>query len=130
MSEPMSERYIIRRTKGELVAQKLITFHPKSDGTEVRFEIRDEADGSQRVIDLLPAFLDISISNAKKVFVIDEVDRSLHTLLTRQLLEIYLTSCTPENRAQLLITTHDVLLMDQNLFRRIATEGYITDHKL
>jgi len=125
MSEPMNERYIIRRTNGELVAKKLVAFHPKSDGTEVRFEIKDEADGSQRVIDLLPAFLDISITNAKKVFVIDEVDRSLHTILTRQLLEIYLASCSPESRAQLLITTHDVLLMDQDLFRR--DEMWVTE---
>lgn len=125
MSEPMNERYIIRRTNGELVAKKLVAFHPKSDGTEVRFEIKDEADGSQRVIDLLPAFLDISITNAKKVFVIDEVDRSLHTLLTRQLLEIYLASCSSESRAQLLITTHDVLLMDQDLFRR--DEMWVTE---
>jgi AAA15 family ATPase/GTPase len=124
-SEPMNERYIIKRTNGELVAKKLVAFHPKSDGTEVRFEIKDEADGSQRVIDLLPAFLDISITNAKKVFVIDEVDRSLHTLLTRQLLEIYLASCSSESRAQLLITTHDVLLMDQDLFRR--DEMWITE---
>jgi uncharacterized protein len=125
MSEPMNERYIIMRTNGELVAKKLVAFHPKSDGTEVRFEIKDEADGSQRVIDLLPAFLDISITNAKKVFVIDEVDRSLHTLLTRQLLEIYLASCSSESRAQLLITTHDVLLMDQDLFRR--DEMWVTE---
>ncbi|MCX6225958.1 MAG: ATP-binding protein [Bacteroidia bacterium] len=114
MSEPMNERYIIRRTNGELVAKKLVAFHPKSDGTEVRFEIKDEADGSQRVIDLLPAFLDISITNAKKVFVIDEVDRSLHTLLTRQLLEIYLASCSAESRAQLLITTDEMWVTERD----------------
>ena len=52
------------------------------------------------------------------MYVIDEVDRSLHSLLTRQLIEAYLANCSTESRAQLLIATHDVLLMDQGLFRR------------
>lgn len=118
LSEPANERYIITRKNEELFAKKLVSFHHKLDGTETKFDIRQESDGSQRVIDLLPAFLEIAAANSKKVFVIDEVDRSLHTLLTRQLLDGYLSNCSSETRAQLLFTTHDVLLMDQNLFRR------------
>jgi len=95
-----------------------VTYHPNTDGTEIKFDIGQESDGSQRVIDLLPAFLTMSAAKSKKVFVIDEVDRSLHTLLTRQLLESYLNSCSTDRRSQLLFTTHDVLLMDQQLFRR------------
>ena len=115
---PTNERFIITRRAGDLVAKKLVTFHPKSDGTEAKFEIRQESDGSQRIIDLLPAFLEVSATSSKKVYVIDEVDRSLHTLLTRQLLEDYLANCSTKSRSQLLITTHDVLLMDQALLRR------------
>jgi AAA15 family ATPase/GTPase len=113
-----NQRLIITRKNGELKAKKLITYHPTSGGSETKFEIRQESDGSQRVIDLLPAFLEISVARAKRVYVIDEVDRSLHTILTRRLLKSYLDSCSPESRAQLLLTTHDVLLMDQRLFRR------------
>ena len=61
----------------------------------------------------------------ERVFVIDEIDRSLHTLLTRELLAGYLESCTPDTRSQLLLTTHDVLLMDQKLFRR--DEMWVTE---
>ena len=125
LTEPVNERFLVSRKDGELTAKKLVTFHPKSDGTEAKFEMRQESDGSQRVIDLLPAFLEVSASESKKVFVIDEVDRSLHTLLTRQLLESYLANCSSESRAQLLFTTHDVLLMDQNLFRR--DEMWVTE---
>ncbi len=88
------------------------------DGTEAKFEMRQESDGSQRIIDLLPEFLDISASGSKKVYVIDELDRSLHTHLTRRLIQGYLSSCSAKSRAQLLMTTHDVLLMDQQLLRR------------
>lgn len=112
------ERFVVTRRNGELMAKKLVTFHPKADGTEAKFEIRQESDGSQRVIDLLPAFLAVSAQGSQKVFVIDEIDRSLHTMLTRRLLEDYLARCSTETRTQLLFTTHDVLLMDQELLRR------------
>lgn len=115
---PINESFVFTRKDGELIAKKLVTYHPKTDGTEAKFEIKQESDGSQRVIDLLPAFLEISAPNSKKVYVIDEVDRSLHTLLTKRLLEAYLANCRAESRAQLLLTTHDVLLMDQQLLRR------------
>jgi hypothetical protein len=118
LTGPGNERFIVTRKNGELLAKKLITYHPNLDGTESKFEMSQESDGSQRVIDLLPAFLMLSAAKSTKVIVIDEVDRSLHTVLTRRLLEMYLSSCSPESRAQLLFTTHDVLLMDQDLLRR------------
>lgn len=117
-TEPINERFIFTRRDGELIAKKLVTFHPKSDGTEAKFEMRQESDGSQRIIDLLPAFLELSAQNLKKVYVIDEIDRSLHTMLTRRLFDSYLSTCSSETRTQLLMTTHDVLLMDQQLLRR------------
>lgn len=116
--ESRDGRFAITRKDGELIAKKLVSFHPKSDGTEAKFEIFQESDGSQRVINLLPAFLSLSEQTSPKVLVIDEIDRSLHTLLIRQLLEAYLASCSTETRTQLLLTTHDVMLMDQQLLRR------------
>jgi hypothetical protein len=109
---------VVTRKEGELIAWKLVTFHQKADGSEAKFELQQESDGSRRVIDLLPAFLELSAPSSKKVYIIDELDRSLHTLLTRSLLEGYLENCSQESRCQLLFTTHDVLLMDQHLFRR------------
>ena len=116
--ENPADRIVITRKGEELIAKRLVTFHSKSDGTEARFEIHQESDGSQRVIDLLPAFLELSAQTLQKVYVIDEIDRSLHPLLIRQLLEIYLDSCSKETRTQLLLTTHNVMLMDQHLLRR------------
>jgi AAA15 family ATPase/GTPase len=118
IQDPINERFFITRKNGDLIAKKLVTFHSNSDGTDVKFEMLHESDGSKRVIDLLPAFLEISATGSRKVYVVDEVDRSLHTLLTRRLLEAYLSCCSPKSRSQLLFTTHDILLMDQQLFRR------------
>ncbi len=118
LNSSRNERFVITRKNAELIIKKLVTYHQKADGTEVKFEMRQESDGSQRVIDLLPAFVELSSVDSKKVYIIDEVDRSLHTLLTRHLLEFFLSTCTPESRSQLLFTTHDALIMDQKLLRR------------
>ena len=125
LMEPQTNRIVITRKDGELIAKRLVAYHPKSDGTEVRFEIHQESEGSQRVIDLLPAFLELSAQTLQKVYVIDEIDRSLHPLLIRQLLEEYLSNCSTETRTQLLLTTHNVMLMDQQLLRR--DEMWVTE---
>ncbi len=118
LMEPQTNRIVITRRDGELIAKRLVSFHPKSDGTEARFEIYQESDGTQRIIELLPAFLDLSTQVSQRVYIIDEIDRSLHPLLIRQLLEMYLNSCSEETRTQLLLTTHNVMLMEQQLLRR------------
>ncbi len=118
ITNPLNERFIIERKDGRLLARKLVSYHVRPDGEKVKFEIQHESDGSQRIIDLLPAFLDISLSDSNKIYVIDELGRSLHPLLTRRLLDAYLKKCSHESRSQLLVTTHDVSLMDQALLRR------------
>jgi AAA15 family ATPase/GTPase len=119
------EPIAISRRQGKTIARKLVTFHANSKGESIKFGMEYESDGSRRVIDLLPVFLDLCTDNSHKVYVIDELDRSLHTLLTRNLLEGYLASCSPQSRAQLLFTTHDVLVMDQDLLRR--DEMWVTE---
>jgi AAA15 family ATPase/GTPase len=113
-----NERYVVTREGGEVVARKVISLHTRSDGAKVKFDLNQESTGTQRMIDLLPAFIDVASKDSSKVFVIDELDRSMHTLLTRQLLESYLASRDASSRSQLIFTTHDVLLMDQDLLRR------------
>jgi len=122
---PFDERLFISKHNGELVAKKLMTYHSTTDGEMARFDLRHESDGSKRVIDLLPAFIDLCEKGSNKVYVIDELDRSLHTVLSRHLLELYLHGCTAQTRTQLMFTTHDVLLMEQNLLRR--DEMWITE---
>ncbi|OGQ94756.1 MAG: abortive phage resistance protein [Deltaproteobacteria bacterium RIFOXYD12_FULL_57_12] len=116
--EPHGERYVISRVNDEIRAQKLVCYHVGADNREIKFDLKDESDGTLRVIDLLPAFLGLCQAESSRVYLIDEMDRSLHTLLTGQLLADYLAACGEGSRSQLLFTTHDVLLMDQKLLRR------------
>jgi AAA15 family ATPase/GTPase len=113
------DRLSLRREGGELKAAKLVSYHRAEGANEsVAFDIGQESDGTQRIVDLLPAFHDLA--NAEKEFVVfvDELDRSLHSRLTRGLIEGYL-GCRPATaRSQLLFTTHDSTLLDPGLLRR------------
>ena len=112
----------------ELIAKQLFSVHRGSGlQSEIFFDLQDNSDGTIRVIDLLPCFLEASKQGSDRVFVIDELDRSLHTQLLRLLLESYLASCLPESRSQIIFTTHDVLQMDEGLLRR--DEMWVTDRK-
>ena len=75
----------------------------------------------------LPAFLDLAQKQSSKVYIIDEIDRSLHSLLIQQLIDMYLRSCESHSQTQLLFTTHDLMLMNQKFFRR--DEMWITERR-
>ncbi len=113
-----NSRFFVTHKDSDLIVWKPVAYHRKSDGTKAKFELWQESDGSQRLLDLLPAFLDLSSPGSKRVYLIDEIDRHLHTSLVRKLLENYLAMSDADTRMQLLFTTHDVMLMDQQLLRR------------
>ena len=111
-------RLVVSEKDGELLAIRMVTFHQDEKGNLVQFIVQEESDGTVRILDLIPGFLDISRVASKKVYIIDEIDRSLHTNLSRNLLVTYLENCTTDSRSQLLFTTHDILLMDKFMLRR------------
>jgi AAA15 family ATPase/GTPase len=83
---PNNIRYAVRRNeKGELVALKLQARHPVRGSNEnISFDFSEESDGTQRIVDLLPAMT--SLLSEDKVIVIDEIDRSLHPHVTYSLI--------------------------------------------
>ena len=116
---------LVTRKDGGIIVLKRVAVHRMADGAETPFDVSDESDGSKRLINLLPVFLDLGGGDAERVFVADELDRSLHTLLSRRLLEDYLAARNARTRKQLLVSTHDVLLMDQRWLRR--DEMWVTE---
>ena len=110
--------YLLTRKDGAVTAEKLVACHASHDGREVEFELEHESDGTKRILDLLPAFVDLANVSGEHVYVIDEIDRCLHTYAARKLVKTFLDCCTNETRGQLLATTHDVGLMSQSLLRR------------
>lgn len=46
------------------------------------------------------------------------MERDFHTSMTQTLLNAFLDNCSSDTRTQLLLNTHDLMLMDQKLFRK------------
>lgn len=95
---------------------RLFTIHQNKRGEEVQFRMSEESDGTRRALDLIPAFC--RALNQNITYIIDEVDRSLHSELTRGLFQSYHERCGADNQDQIIVTTHDLQLMTQDLFRR------------
>lgn len=78
------------------------------------FDFSEESDGTKRLIDLIYMLM---IKQDDIVFVVDELERSLHTKLTEHFIEMFMES-HKEERIQLIFTTHENAIMDKKIFRR------------
>lgn len=109
-------RYLIRKEgKQNLRVFKLMTKHEKTIGEGYEyFELSEESDGTQRLMDLIPGLMEMH--NTSKVYVIDELDRSIHPKLSWQLLRLFLKEEVPNS--QLIATTHEASLLDQDFLRK------------
>jgi len=105
---------------GEIKAEKIVALKKDKNGETAEFNLVEESDGTRRLLDILPATFAMNSSNSDTIYIIDEMERSLHPELVRELLKEILRSRKPESRSQLIFTTHNVMLMDQSLFRRDA----------
>lgn len=113
------QRFSIYLLHGELKAAK-VKLYRKSVDSDIRvpFDVSEESDGTMRMFDLSPLFHDLVVKGARRTYIVDELDRSMHTALTKNLLEYYLQSRSTQSRGQLIVTLHDTELLSQKLFRR------------
>lgn len=99
--------YTITRSKDDYDVS-LIKF--KHHGCDDTFGAYEESDGTIRLLELIDIFL-----SKDKIFIIDELDNSLHPLLVKGILKHFLET-TFNN--QLIITTHESITLDFDLVRR------------
>ncbi|MEA3458555.1 MAG: AAA family ATPase [Candidatus Thermoplasmatota archaeon] len=97
----------------EYKVQALQFEHAKND---IWFELNEESDGTQRMLDLVELIFAAN-SRSNKVYVIDEIDRSLHPQLTYRLIDTYLR-LVDKSAMQLIVTTHEAHILDLRLLRR------------
>jgi len=79
-------------------------------------QMDQESAGTQRFFARIGGWL--QALEAGSLLVVDEIEDSLHPLLTKRLIEMVQDSALNTNGAQLLFTTHDAMLLDLNFFRR------------
>ena len=103
----------------------VIRFWPNGDmeATAVRlqhtapgslFEFGEESDGTRRLFDLIDLLL---TADDDAVYVVDELERSLHPMLVRQFLRFFMAR-NASHTSQLIFSTHEASIMSQDLFRR------------
>jgi uncharacterized protein len=95
----------------------VITLHKMSDSDkEIEFDMNDESDGTQRLFEI--AGLWLYVLEYGEVLLVDELDRSLHPVLSKALLKMFNDPQINKNNAQLIFTTHDTILLDAEMLRR------------
>ena len=88
------------------------------DGSTEHFQLLmdQESAGTQHFFARIGGWLQALENGA--LLVVDEIEDSLHPLLTKRLIEMVQDKAVNTNGAQLLFTTHDAMLLDLNFFRR------------
>ena len=102
------------KEKNKIFALEMCLKHTGEGGKKVKFDLDEESDGTIRMLDFIPAFY--AVSKEKKVFIVDEIERSIHPVLIKELIKKL--SLTKKTSGQLIFTTHESNLLDQNIFRQ------------
>lgn len=104
--------YVLRQDDlGNITYNKLLLNHGNNDDL---FEFSDESDGTKRLFELIPIYF---MRKHCPTIIIDEIDRSLHTILTRKFFELFFT-LLEDTDSQIIATSHDSNLLDLDLFRQ------------
>ncbi len=90
------------------------TFNFKHQNSSSIFSLEEESDGTVRLLDIIEILLN---TDDEKIYVVDEINRMFHPLLTRRFIKEYLELAKSRN-TQLIVTTHESQLMDLKLLRK------------
>jgi len=100
----------------------LLTHHKKYDenNNEVgmtTFELdKEESKGTQKFFKMSAPILNTLRDG--KILIIDELDASLHPMLTKHLIKLFHNEKINKHNAQLIFATHDTNLLHESMFRR------------
>jgi len=108
------EEIIVVNEAGKIMAKRLSLHHSTDKGQLIPFTLNQESDGTKRLLQYIPAILDVITND--KIYFIDEIERSIHPLLIRELIRKF--SEDEHTKGQLIFTTHESNLLDQGIFRQ------------
>ncbi len=119
---PTHVKNLLPEGKGTLIATTITTQHKKYDANNTAIGIEDfnlildESQGTKKYFSISAPILD-TLTNGK-ILVIDEFDASFHPYLTKSLIALFNNPQINVNNAQLIFATHDLNLLDQNIFNK------------
>ncbi len=80
------------------------------------FDLREESDGTIKLYSIAAELFMVLLEG--KIFIIDELDSSLHPHITAFILKLFNDPKINKNNAQLIIATHDASLLNPDQIRR------------
>ncbi len=113
---PDSEQQKIKSQYEKRIKTVHLTYENGAEIGVQTFDLSDESSGTLKFMGLAGIVID-ALQNGS-VIVVDELDKNLHPLLTRMLIQLFHSSETNPNHAQLVFSSHDISLIDRELFRR------------
>ena len=107
--------FIFSENKKKRTTLIQLKFNHRLNHSAVQFDLDEESDGTQRLIDLLPMLF--AVGRNPSIYFVDEIDRSLHTKLSQFLLDEFVDS-EKDGYNQIIFTAHDVNLINLRSFRQ------------
>lgn len=97
----------------EVYMKRVVAVHNTENGNSKEMPLMSESDGTRRMIEYMPLLY--SIIKGEKVYVVDEMERSIHPILIKNFMSKL--SEIDNAKGQLIFTTHESALLDQKIFR-------------
>ncbi len=114
ITSSFGEPAVMYKEGNQTFVTRLSFRHLASNKKHVKFYLENESDGTARLLDYIPAFWEVIHNDV--VYVIDEIERSLHPLIIKEILKKI--SEDKSTRGQLVFTTHESNILDQELLRQ------------
>jgi AAA15 family ATPase/GTPase len=95
-----------------------VTFSHQSvdDEKPIGLDIGEESSGTQILFHTAGAWLNVFANG--EILLVDEIETSLHSLLVMFLISRFHSDKTNPNKSQMIFTTHNTSLLNQDIFRR------------
>jgi AAA15 family ATPase/GTPase len=95
---------------------KITLAHAGEGNEQIGMDLSDESAGTQVLLRSAGAWLQVWENG--EVLLVDEIDTSLHPLLTRFLISKFHSQSSNPKNAQLIFSTHNTSFLNQDVFRR------------
>ena len=96
---------------------RIVAMHKQIDSDSLTsLELHEESEGTRKLLQYAGGWIKALAEGA--TLLIDELDGSLHPMLTKFLIGLFHDPLHNKLGAQLIFTTHDTNLLDTNIFRR------------
>lgn len=98
------------------LSRKTVFYHESDAGQLIKFDSKNESQGTIALFKLLPLFI-LALKSGVTLF-IDEIENSLHPHIAELIIKIFNDSTINRKNAQLVFSTHNLILMNSQSMRK------------